>query len=168
MKLLKSSLFTLVGTLLIAGVTAHALEKGDAAPCVILDHVQKGMDSSHCIREPQVEGRPVFIEFFSITCSDCMKNLPNILKLAQDLEGKATVRLVSVDRDEKKVRTYIEKNQINLEVAFDVNRDARKAYGVSVTPTLFLLDQNNNIADKHIGILSQEDLNNLIAKSEEL
>lgn len=153
---------------ILTGSYTFALEIGDAAPCVVLDHTQQGVDSTHCIRDPQVEGRPVFVEFFSITCSDCQKNLPNIKKLAESLEGRATVRLVSVDRDEQKVRQYMAQNQINLEVAFDTNRDARRAYKVSATPTLFLLNQENTVVDKHVGVLSQQDLIELFEKSESL
>lgn len=145
-----------------AASLSQALEIGDSAPCVILDHVQNGVESTHCIRDPQVEGRPVLIEFFSITCSDCLKNLPKIKELARQLEGIATVRFVSIDRDEKKVRDYIAHHQIDLEVAFDVDRDARRAYGVSVTPTLFLLNQENTIVEKHTGVLSHQDIDHVI------
>ncbi len=159
---------TATAFLIFSSGIAHALNIGDVAPCVVLDHTQQGVDSTHCIRDPQVEGRPVFIEFFSITCSDCMKNLPNIKQLAASLEGRATVRLVSVDRDEQKVRKYLEQNRIDLEVAFDTDRHARRAYHVSATPTLFLLNQENTVADKHVGVLSAQDILDLIEKSESL
>lgn len=164
--LLKSTTLFIAG-LFFAGAL-QALEVGDQAPCVVLDHTQQGVESTHCIRDPQVEGRPVFIEFFSITCSDCIKNIPRIRELAQALEGRATVRLVSVDRDENKVRQFIQANNIELEVAFDSQRDARRAYGVSVTPTLFLLNQENQVVDKHTGVLSAQDVLDLIEKSESL
>ena len=163
MKLFKFLSATIATTLML-GSMAFALDVGQSAPCVVLDHTQNGVDSSHCIREPQVEGRPVLIEFFSITCSDCMKNLPRVKALAQALQGQATVRLISIDRDVNKVREYIQANKIDLEVAFDSNRDARKAYGVSVTPTLFILDQENTIAEKHTGVLSEKDLMQIIEK----
>jgi thiol-disulfide isomerase/thioredoxin len=153
-----------VATVLFTSGFAFALDVGQTAPCVVLDQTQNGVDSTHCIRDTQVEGRPVLIEFFSITCSDCMKNLPNIKQLAKRLQGQATVRFVSIDRDEAKVRAYIAKNQIDIEVAFDTNRDARKAYGVSVTPTLFLLDQENTIQNKHTGVLSTDDINEIITQ----
>lgn len=163
-----SNVFMALVASLIAGSTALALDVGQVAPCVVLDHTQKGVDSSHCIRDPQVEGRPVLIEFFSITCSDCLRNLPNIKALAKALEGQATVRFVSIDRDEKKVREYIKRHNIEIEVAFDSNRDARKAYGVIVTPTLFILDQENTIVEKHTGVLSAQDMDQIIDLVNEL
>lgn len=89
-------------------------------------------------------------------------------RLAKALEGIATVRLVSIDRDEAAVRRYIQANNIDLEVAFDSGRDARKAYKVSVTPTLFLLNSDNVVQNKHTGVLSESDLQELIGLAQEL
>lgn len=63
--------FAILLTLGLVGSPALALEVGQTAPCVVLDHVRGQEESSHCIRDPEIEGQPVFIEFFSITCSDC-------------------------------------------------------------------------------------------------
>lgn len=165
-KLFKNSILGLALTL--ASLSTHALEVGEGAPCVVLDHVQKGAESTHCIREPQITEKPVVIEFFSITCSDCFKNLPQIKKLAAQLEGKATVRLVSIDRNESLVREYIKENHIDLEVAFDTEKAARKAYQVSVTPTLYVLDKTNTVIEKHTKVLTDEDLSTLVKNIESL
>lgn len=154
MNLLKR--LTLIAVTLLLSIGANALEVGEAAPCVVLEHYQNGNPSNHCIRDPQVEGRPVIIEFFSIFCSDCLKNLPKIKQLANDLEGKATLRLVSVDRNKEAVMEYIRLHNINLEVAFDTDRDAKTAYRVVSTPTLYVLDQENVIRNKHVGVLDSE------------
>ena len=59
--------------------------------------------------------------------------------LTRDLANHATVRYVSVDRSSDEVRKFLAeapfKGQVNNPVAFDVDRDAKKAYGVSGTPT---------------------------------
>lgn len=168
MKLVNLLLSVTTAAVLLTGAAAFALEVGENAPCVVLDQTQNGVDSSHCIRDPQVEGRPVLIEFFSITCSDCIKNLPNLKALAKSLEGKATVRLVSIDRNEEKVRQFIKANRIEQEVAFDTDRNARLAYKVNVTPTLFILNQENVISEKHVGILTEMDQQKIIKTVEGL
>lgn len=156
--------FSFLTAVFIATLTfnAYALNVGDSAPCVILDHTQNGTDSSHCIRDPQTVGQPVILEFFSVTCSDCMRNLPHIKTLSADLKDKATVRLISIDRDQQSVRNYIEAQDINLEVAFDSERDARRAYHVSVTPTLYVLDKENTVIYKHVGVLTTQSYQEII------
>lgn len=139
-----------------------ALEVGDYAPCTTLDFTQNGENSVHCIREPDVAEQPVVVEFFSIYCSDCIKNLPQYQNLADQLKGVATVRLVSIDLDRNAVREFIQKYNIQLEVGFDSDRMATKAYKIVSTPTLFVLNYENIIQAKHTGILKEEEIRSLV------
>lgn len=141
---------------------AHALNVGETAPCVVLKHVQPdgGADKEHCIREPEAAGQYKVLEFFSATCSDCAKNLPKVSGLAQRLRGKGTIRLVGIDRSESLLRNYasMHRDLIRFEVALDTDRDAKRAYDVTATPTLFVLDANDVVKFKHVGVLSDADL----------
>ncbi len=144
---------------------AQALEVGEAAPCVVLNHISPNgaADSEHCIRDPEVDGQYKILEFFSATCSDCARNLPKVSGLAQRLKGKATTRLVGIDRSESLLRSYVSshRDQIRFEVALDTNRDAKRAYDVVATPTLFVLDQNNVVKFKKVGVLSDSELSTI-------
>lgn len=153
----------LAGILAIMGMIslhqeARALEVGDAAPCVILDHIQTdGTSAEHCIRDPRVAGQPVLLEFFSTTCSDCLRNLPIMSGLAAELYDYATTRYVSIDRNPAQVERFRRDNAalINFEIALDVDRSARRAYGVVSTPTLYVLNSENVVIYKHEGVLDQ-------------
>lgn len=142
--------------------SASALEVGETAPCVVLDQVQAdGSNTEGCIRDVINENhRYTLIEFFSTTCSACAENLPKVSALSEDVQGTTTVRLVSIDRNEANVRTYVNQHRdlINFPVAFDVNRDAKRAYDITQTPTLFVLDRQNVVHYKHTGVLSDADL----------
>lgn len=155
----------LLSTLLIPllpAPEAKALNVGDTAPCVVLTHIQPdgSADSEHCIRDPEVAGQYKILEFFSATCSACALNLPKVSGLAQRLEGKATTRLVGIDRSEALLREYVasHRDQIRFEVALDTARDAKRAYDVVATPTLFVLDANDVVKFVKVGVLSDEDL----------
>ncbi len=144
---------------------ALALEVGDAAPCVVLKHISPngGADAEHCIREPEVEGQYKVLEFFSATCSDCALNLPKVSGLAMRLRGKATTRLIGIDRSESLLREYTSshRDQIKFEVALDTNRDAKRAYDVVATPTLFVLDNKDVVKFKKVGVLNEQDLSTI-------
>jgi len=141
---------------------ALAINVGDSAPCVVLNHIAPngGPDSEHCIRESEVEGQYKVLEFFSATCSDCALNLPKVSGLAQRLRGKATTRLIGVDRSESLLRNYVgaHRDQIQFEVALDTNRDAKRAYDVVATPTLFVLDNKDVVKFKKVGVLTDQEL----------
>jgi peroxiredoxin len=143
--------------ILALGLNAHALEVGDTAPCVVLNQVQTdNLESEHCIRDHKETQQFTLIEFFSITCSACMANLPGLSDLGAKVSATATTRMVSIDKMENDVRTFISNNRSDLpfEIALDLDRDAKKAYGVISTPTLFILNSDNEVIYKHEGILS--------------
>jgi len=146
---------------LIAGLNASALEVGDAAPCVVLNHIAAdSQESDHCIRDHKETQNFTLLEFFSSTCHDCIKNLPFLRSLGSAVVSTAETRMVALDRSEKQVRQYIADNRADLpfEIALDLDRDAKKAYGVVGTPTLFVLNSDNVIVYKHQGILAPSDI----------
>lgn len=147
-------------TLGFAG-SAQALGVGDAAPCVVLNHLQPGgTEAEHCIRDPRIEGQFKIVEFFSAVCSDCARNRPIVHRLYQEIGGMTTFRFVGIDRSEKLLRDYasMHRNEIPFEVALDTSREAARAYGVVATPTLFVLNVDNVIVYKNQGVLTATDL----------
>lgn len=161
------SIKMLVGTALLATAFSgqvYALEVGDGAPCVVLNGVSAEGDAVRgCIRDTiDPKHTHTIIDFFSIYCSTCKKNIPAMNQIAADLKASATVRFVSIDPKEDKVKAFLNsaeiKKFVNFETAFDVDRDAKAAYGVRVTPTTFILDSNNDVVYKHSGLITEEDV----------
>ena len=98
---------------------AYALEVGDTAPCVVLNQISPdGTETEHCIRDvANSDQTHTLIEFFSATCSDCLKNLPKVNALSKKIACTANTRLVGIDRSEELLRNYINtyKDQISFE-----------------------------------------------------
>ena len=146
---------------------AFGLDVGDPAPCVVLDGVTAaGSSTTGCIRErTDVNHTHTILEFFSVYCGTCKKNLPLMSRLSKDLAADATVRYVSIDRTAEEVKTFLKdpaySKHINFPTAFDVDRYAKKAYGVIKTPTLFILDSNYDIVYKHSGAMTEADLDHI-------
>lgn len=146
--------------------SASALEVGETAPCVVLEHINAdGSETSQCIREANEEGQLKVLEFFSAFCSACKRNLPLFSSLNKEFGEDVTFRLVGIDRNENALRRYRTSNKslINFQVALDTDRDAKRAYDIIATPTLFVLDENDKVLYKHIGVLGQKDLDALRA-----
>jgi thiol-disulfide isomerase/thioredoxin len=159
-KMILASLALAAAAVLQPG-TASAYEVGDAAACVVLTQSTPTGDVEGCIREKTLPTQThTLIEFFSVTCSDCAKNLPKVSALAQELGSSLQVRLVSIDKKEGDVRDYIaaHKAQIDFPVAFDLDRDAKKAYSVVATPTIYVLDADYDVVFKKVGVLSPSDI----------
>ena len=154
----------LIAFSLLFPLQSFALEVGDFAPCVVLEgRDAQGGAVEECIRDKQNTNQSfTLVDFFSIHCSTCLENLPKLSRLATEIEETTTTRLVSVDRRREAVESFLDHSKysplIQFPVAFDVQRDAKKAYGVISTPTLFLLDSQCSIVYKHGGELTDADL----------
>ncbi len=146
-------------TMLLSTFSAQALDVGDDAPCVVLEHVETdGKSSEHCIRDPKIELKPVVLDFFSIYCNYCIESFPVLNKLSESVAGQATFRAIAIDRKENEVRDFIatRKDLITHEVGLDLDRDAKKAYAVVTTPTIFVLNSQNKIIFKHSGLVTEK------------
>jgi thiol-disulfide isomerase/thioredoxin len=172
-----TKLATFVGTLsllLAAGGASRSataddrtpgLGVGDHAPCVVLKDIQPdNTEIEQCIRTKPENAKYLLLEFFSVTCSDCQENMPILSKLAYEVSTTSGTRLVAIDRNEAQIRKYLQdtsKTLLHSPVALDIERDAKKAYGVVETPTLFILDKDNQVVFKHSGILSPADVDSI-------
>lgn len=157
--------------LTLGAAQAFALEEGEQATCVMLNHYLNGAESNHCITDANksVEKKPVLVEFFSVTCSACIANLPNLKQLMVDLAGKATLRMVSIDKDKSKLLDFIKEYQLeSIEIALDPDKIARKAYKIQYTPTMFMLNDKEVVALKHIGTLDEDSYKEIVNKVESL
>ncbi len=146
-------------------VRAAPLAVGDSAPCVVLNNVAaNGSESEHCIRDPEVAGQAKILEFFSATCGDCTENLPIVSQLAARVKAEATTRLVGIDRSESVMRDFIKNNHqlINFDVALDMNREAKRAYDIVETPTIFVLDAHNKVLYRSAGVLSAAEVEQIV------
>jgi thiol-disulfide isomerase/thioredoxin len=149
----------------LSSIAAHAeLAVGDAAPNPVLTQVMpNGLDSRHETLRPSAAGEFVLLDFFSVTCGFCVRDLPKIADFAREIVGRATVRVVGVDRDEQRMRKFRNENLASFpyDFALDSSRAAMRAYGVTGTPTYFLVDSRGQIVFVKLGALDANDLDRI-------
>lgn len=72
-----------------------------------------------------VEGRPVFIEFFYNTCSQCLAAEPSVSSLVSDIKGEASV--------------------LRVNVSDNVGGALTRRFGVTRTPTYLVLGADGTV-----------------------
>ena len=146
---------------LFMSMQLSALEQGESAISLNLDYQTTAGDmQNEDIIKIEDGKKYLLLEFMSITCKYCVANMPIIASLGQELSGQTTIKLVSIDRDVKKVKEFISDNQalINYSFFFDNQRLAKAQYGIIYVPTVYVIDELGTILLKHIGELSEEDV----------
>lgn len=163
----KSLLTVLVmGSSLFMASLSFALEVGDTASCLKLDSIQVDdtlgikcySDKDTAVQEYTI------VEFSSINCSACLANFSTFNDLGIAVQDYAVTRTIMLDRVRKDVIAFVKKNRSDFshDVALDDKRAASKEFEIMYTPTLFILDSSRKIVYKHIGTLSQTEIDEII------
>ena len=144
---------------------SFALKVGDMAPSV--DGLKHKLSSGEVVENSLLNvnqnGQYLVLEFFSITCSACMENLPLAAEIKNQFQGKVSFKMVAIDRDEAAVLNYWQTTSLaqGFETVLDSKRVALKAYEVKYTPTTFVVSAEGKIVFKHIGVFEPETMEEL-------
>ncbi|MBK9294943.1 MAG: TlpA family protein disulfide reductase [Oligoflexia bacterium] len=143
------------------------LKVGDSVPCITLTQVMPDGSETHgCISDaqnPAVE-KAVVLDFMSIECSYCLRDLPTISKLATDLKGIATVRQVTLDENMDEFKAWhkqmVASGVIHYPFAMDPRNKSVNAYKLEATPTVYVI-KSGIIAYAHVGMLRSKDVEDI-------
>ena len=99
----------------------------------------------------KMKGKVVLIDFWVTWCGPCVREIPIIKKVYDKFQRRGfEVIGISLDKDRKKLETYVNENNIPWPQFFDEkggkNRLAKK-YGIRSIPTLWLVDKQGNLVD---------------------
>lgn len=100
----------------------------------------------------QMQGRVVLIDFWATWCAPCMKELPEIKKIAKDFAGQPLVILsVSWDEDEQTWKDFVRKNQMTWPQYRDADHRLGRLFEVEGIPSYFTIDSKGVIASELLG-----------------
>lgn len=110
-----------------------------------------GMD----VKLSDYKGKVVILDFWATWCPPCRKGIPDLIELQKKYGDKVVVIGVSVDDQNTigEVPGFIKSMNINYPVAY-ANSEIAAAYGgIEAIPTSFIIDQDGNIVEKHVGLV---------------
>ena len=113
----------------------------------------------------QLQGRPVLVTFWATTCPGCVKEMPHLVELYNELhpQGFELIALAMAYDPEDQVREMARLKRLPYKVALDRDGSAAKAFGdVKLTPTSFLIDPNGRIVQQKLGEMNMDALHSRI------
>jgi peroxiredoxin len=108
-----------------------------------------------------LQGRPVLVTFWATTCSSCMKEMPHLISLYNDLSGQGLEIIgVAMSYDPPNlVAALTRRRQIPFMISLDIDGSIAKAFDkVKLTPTTFLIAQDGTIISQKTGELNIDEL----------
>lgn len=105
------------------------------------------------------KGKKVYINFFATWCGPCKEEMPDLEKLYQETKDDDLVILaISGGEDKTTVENFIKNNNYNFKVLVDPVGSTNRSYNISSIPTSYFIDENGNIANKRIGLMTLENM----------
>ena len=113
------------------------------------------------------KGSPLLVTFWATTCHICIEEIPNLVKLHEELNQYGfEIIAIAMSYDPPNRVVELSKNKkIPYLIAVDIEADADIAFGkINATPTNFLIDSNGKIINKYVGVMDFSKLRSKIIK----
>jgi thiol-disulfide isomerase/thioredoxin len=150
----RTALLALAVVALAASSAFAAPGKGSAAPELSGMDLAGGQERSLS----EFKGKWVFVDFWASWCGPCMKELPKVVNLHNELSRNPNFTVLGVSLDEQNtlgdLRKAVQKNKVSYPVIYTGNgwNSLAASWGVSEIPTTFLIDPQGRVVDKDVPI----------------
>ncbi|MGE5677130.1 MAG: TlpA disulfide reductase family protein [Pseudomonadota bacterium] len=107
----------------------------------------------------EFKGKRVYINFWSLSCRPCEKEMADIEALYNETKDSDIVILsVNVAGEEEKVRSAVLKRGCSFPIILDYEGKITAQYHVMGFPTSFFIDKEGYLSDISIGALTLEEM----------
>jgi peroxiredoxin len=143
--LLKIAIAGLLAALVLViykGIHEPVVGQGDEAPAFSVV-----ADSGASVGVPNFGGKVLVLNFWATWCPPCVQETPSLSQFAAQFKDKGVVVLaLSVDRDEKAYRAFLDKYKPAFLTARDFNVHAD--YGTFMYPETYIIDARGTVRRK--------------------
>ncbi|PYU33848.1 MAG: hypothetical protein DMG28_07060 [Acidobacteria bacterium] len=98
-------------------------------------------------------GKVILLNFWATWCGPCRAEIPDLIQLQAKYAGRLQIIGLSVDEGPAEaVKRFAQRARINYPIAIASPELQAKFGSILALPTLFLLDTNGGVVQKHIGL----------------
>ena len=104
-----------------------------------------------------LQGKPVLVTFWATTCPGCIKEIPHLIELYDELAPQGLEIIgITMDYDPpNRVLAMSNARNIPYPIALDIHANAARAFGnVRLTPTSFLIAPDGRIVYQKTGTIN--------------
>lgn len=121
------------------------------------------------VRLAELRGKVVLIDFFASWCEPCMKELPELEKLAQQLQGRDIVFVgINIDREKKNALDLVSRFKLTFPVLLDPEGKVAERYDPPKMPSSYVVDREGTVRFINEGFSGAADLAKLRKQLEQL
>jgi thiol-disulfide isomerase/thioredoxin len=102
------------------------------------------------------KGKVVLVNFWATWCPPCRAEVPTLIDLATRYKDRVQIVGISVDDGPEEVKAFVKDVGINYPVVMASREILAEYGGVAALPTLFVINPDGNVVQKHEGLYSRE------------
>jgi len=148
------------GTARAAVPNAHPDPQEDRQPAIRFVHnpeaapdIQLQTLDGKPLRLSDANGKVVLLNFWATWCGPCRMEIPELIELQKQYKDGLQIISLLVDVDDvEDAKKFVQEAGINYPVAVATDEVRIKYGGVSALPTLYVLDTQGRIVQKHVGL----------------
>lgn len=103
------------------------------------------------------KGKVILIDFWATWCPPCLKSMPFLNKLRNELKPQGfEVLAINVDEDIKIAQEFLGRYPVDYKVKFDPEGKCPAIYDVKVMPSSYLVDRSGKVSFIHLGFRDKD------------
>ena len=111
------------------------------------------------------KGKIVVVNFWASWCPPCKGELPDFNQVRTEYDEQEVVFLMvdmtdGVRETKEKALQFVEDNEYDFNLLFDIDSDAAYTYGISSIPSTVFVDADGMISAGYVGAISADTLRN--------
>jgi len=111
-----------------------------------------------------LEGQVVWVNFWATWCGPCLRELPEIQRLASEFEDRGLVVLaVNQEQSVGEAEGFWEDLGLDLPILLDSNGDVSRQYSLRGLPANFFMDRDGTLRASDLGFLTEEQMRERLA-----
>ncbi|MDA2922116.1 TlpA family protein disulfide reductase [Patescibacteria group bacterium AH-259-L07] len=145
----KTVLGILVLMVLFGGLTIaqDAVEKGKSAPDFTLEDLK-----GNKVSLSDFKGKVILLNFWATWCPPCRAEMPSMERLYQEFKDSSLVVVaVSWGDAKKKVKKFVQKNNLTFVMLLDPKKETKKKYPSRYIPYSIIIDQDGIVKNTILG-----------------
>lgn len=139
---------------LVAQVSMSGPSTGSESPMIGLDapELNLGLLDGGEFNLSEFRGRIVVLDFWASWCAPCMQTMPLLVEAIDQFDANR-VSLISINLEEtpEQIRTVIDRHQLNLTVALDIDGVAAARYQATAIPQLVVIGPEGKVQRLYVG-----------------
>lgn len=111
----------------------------------------------------QLHGKVVIVNFWATWCPPCQEEIPEMMELQKEFQGKLQIVGVSMDDGPPQgVKDFADKIGMNYPIVMGSDALSEEYGGIPALPTSFVVDPEGRVVQKHVGLYPKEVYDNEI------